>query len=160
MDEDHGGARGLPQLEIAEAPAADLDELGLRALATGLGRGRGEARLELGDEGVDLGVRDRGVGDDGQQRSHRHRLALAHQPPPQGPATGLSKTLAIFEVSMSAISWPLATSCPPRTCHAASMPSCIARPHLGMTMGWISAISAPSPPPRGTAASILAGLGM
>ena len=111
-----------------------------------LGRRGGEARLELGDEGLDR----RRPAIEASATTARSAPTGTVSPSPtsrrrSGPATGLSKALAIFEVSMSAISWPLVTSCPSATCHAASMPSCIARPHLGMTMGWISAISDPSP---------------
>ena len=51
------------------------------------------------------------------------------------PATGLSKTLAIFEVSMSMISWPSAMVAPSSTAQRASMPSSMARPHFGMVIG-------------------------
>jgi hypothetical protein len=66
---------------------------------------------------------------------------------------------------MSMISWPLETTAPGSTCQAATMPSCIAKPHLGMTMAWIrvaahsAALAIPAPMTAWTAASILAGLG-
>src|SRR5262245_6493131 len=54
------------------------------------------------------------------------------------PSTGLSKTLAIFEVSISMISWPSDSLSPSAADHLASVPCCMASPHLGMTMGWMS----------------------
>ena len=53
--------------------------------------------------------------------------------------TGLSKTLAIFVVSMSMISWPAAISAPSSTAQRARIPSSMARPHFGMVIGLIGA---------------------
>ena len=107
------------------------------------------------------------VGDDAEQRADRHRLAVLDQPAAEHARAGLSKTLVIFAVSMSAISWPLAIASPSSTSQRGEQPSFIARPHFGMTIGLDAGIAhsaalARSPPPRTvrTAASILAGLGM
>ena len=50
------------------------------------------------------------------------------------PAAGLSKTFVILVVSISTISSPAATSAPSSTCQAATMPSSMASPHLGMVI--------------------------
>ena len=60
-----------------------------------------------------------------------------------GPATGLSNTFAILDVSMSRISSPALISVPASTNHLATIPSCIASPHLGMTIGLIASLMAP-----------------
>jgi hypothetical protein len=84
VEEDHRVARGVPDLQVAQATAVDLDVLGLGALRR---RHRGELLLEplleVGDVGVDPGVRDRVVGDDAQERPHGHGLARPHQRPAQ-----------------------------------------------------------------------------
>jgi hypothetical protein len=84
VEEDHRVARGVPDLQEAQATAVDLDVLGLGALRR---RHRGELLLEplleVGDVGVDPGVRDRVVGDDAQERPHGHGLARPHQRPAQ-----------------------------------------------------------------------------
>jgi hypothetical protein len=50
---------------------------------------------------------------------------------------------------MSTISWPFLTSSPSATCHFATMPSCMARPHFGITIIWMSSlICRRAPPPR------------
>ena len=54
------------------------------------------------------------------------------------PATGLSKALAILDVSMSMISSPTPMAAPSSTAQRASMPSSMASPHLGMVIAWIA----------------------
>jgi hypothetical protein len=49
------------------------------------GRGRLEARLEVGDEAVDRSVRHVRLRDDAEERADRHGVALADDLPPEHP---------------------------------------------------------------------------
>ena len=56
------------------------------------------------------------------------------------PPAGLSKTLVILVVSISRISWPAVTASPSPLSQATTLPSSMAKPHLGMVIAWISAL--------------------
>ena len=76
------------ELEVTDAPAAQVDLLGCRPLA-GVGRGRrDEARLEGRDNGVDLFLRNIGVGDDRDEGADGQLLALLGQLAAQHAAGG------------------------------------------------------------------------
>ena len=59
---------------------------------------------------------------------------------------------------MSMISWPADISAPGSICHSATMPSCMANPHFGITIASILIVSSlafrmrhrPAPPPDRT----------
>ena len=78
-------ALALAERQIADAPAARLDGLGLRRRLDRRGRMGGELLLERGDVGVEVGIRNRGLGDHAQERADRHGLALADHDPAQRP---------------------------------------------------------------------------
>ena len=85
VDEHDRHALALAQRQVADPPAARLDGLRLGRRGAGFRGVGGELLLKLGDERVELGVGDRGVGDHAEQRADRHGLALADDDPAQRP---------------------------------------------------------------------------
>ena len=77
-----GSPAPRPCAQVAQSPPADLGRggrgLGLLAASPGTKRG-----LELGDEGVDLGVGHRRVGDHAEQAADRDDVADARHPAAQ-----------------------------------------------------------------------------
>ncbi len=88
VDEDDRRPFALTEREIAKAPPARLDGLGLGRRRAGFGGVHRELLLEPGDEGVEIGIGNRAVGDHAQERADRHGLALPDQPPAQWPRDG------------------------------------------------------------------------
>ena len=73
MDQNQRNALVFAHPQIAETVAAGFDELRLRLI--GFGRCGGiEARLEVLDKRVDVGIGHRGVGGDRKQGADRHGL--------------------------------------------------------------------------------------
>jgi hypothetical protein len=70
--------------QVTQAAATRLEGLGLGRVGARFGRVGGELLLEFGDVGVEIGVRDRGIGDHAEQGADRHRLALADELSAQG----------------------------------------------------------------------------
>ena len=80
--------RTLPLDQVADARAVDLDALGRGAAILVVVLGGHEIGLEIGDEGVDLGVGDGRVGDNAEQPGDRQDIALRGDAPAQHAARG------------------------------------------------------------------------
>ena len=76
----------VAQAQIVDRPAIDRGGLRLRPLRRGYGRGHGETGLKLLDEGIDLGLAHRGLGDNREQATDRHRRPFVRGAPAQGAA--------------------------------------------------------------------------
>ena len=85
VDEHDRHALALAERQVADPPAAGVEVSRLRRCGPGFGGMGGELLLELGDEGIEVGVGHRGVGDHAEQRADRHGLALADHDPAQRP---------------------------------------------------------------------------
>jgi len=82
MHQQHRGPVTLAEIEIAQAPAGDLDVPGLYPFGLRFLAGRGFDDCEPGDERVDLGFRHLVGSHDGEQRADRQgRTSLRHDPP-------------------------------------------------------------------------------
>ena len=82
VDQDDRRAAFAP-CEIADLPPVDLHRLGGGAAVLVIVFGRHEVGLEVGDEGVDVGVGNALIGDDAEQAADRQHVAFLGDAAPE-----------------------------------------------------------------------------